>query len=161
MTAVNIICVGKLKEAYWRDACAEYSKRLSAYCRFSVAELAEARLGQNPSQGEIAAALAAEAKSMAPYHGAKSALNIALCVEGIQISSEDLAGRISDGAVSGISTVNFFIGSSFGLDPGVKSACDLRLSLSKMTLPHQLARVVLCEQIYRAFTIIAGGKYHK
>ena len=161
MTAVNLVCVGKLKEAYWRDACSEYSKRLGAYCRFNAVELPESRLPQKPSDAEIAATLASEAKLMMPYLAIKGALSIAMCVEGVQISSEELAKKLEYAAVGGAGTVNFFIGSSFGLDPEIKRLCDFRLSISKMTLPHMLARVVLTEQIYRAFSINAGAKYHK
>ena len=161
MTAVNVVCVGKLKEAYWRDACAEYSKRLGAYCKFGIIELSESRLPQKPSEAEIAAALASEAKLMMPYLDIKGAFSIAMCIEGAQLSSEELAKKLEEAAVGGAGTVNFFIGSSFGLDPEIKRRCSLRLSISKMTLPHQLARVVLAEQIYRAFSINAGAKYHK
>lgn len=161
MLGVNIVCVGKLKEAYWRDACNEYSKRLGAYCKLNVVELAESKLSQKPSEGEIKAALSAEGKMMLPYIGQKAAYNCAMCIEGPQLSSEELAARLAQVSVGGASTVNFVIGSSFGLDPEIKTLCDMRLSISKMTLPHQLARVVVLEQIYRAFSINAGAKYHK
>lgn len=161
MGNVNIVCVGKLKEAYWRDACTEYLKRLGAYCRANVVELGEARLSQKPSDGEIAAALSSEAKMMMPYIEQKGAFNIAMCIEGKMLSSEELAARLEQAGVSGYGTVNFFIGSSFGLDAGIKEACDLRLSISRMTLPHQLARVVLMEQVYRGYSILGGAKYHK
>ncbi len=159
MLSVNVVCVGKLKESYWREACAEYAKRLSAYCKFAVVELPEARISQKPSDAEIAAALAAEGKLMRQYLDEKGAFNVALCVEAKQLSSEELAERLAAEAVGGASTVNFFIGSS--LDPKIKADCRLQLGLSRMTLPHQLARVVLVEQIYRAFSINAGAKYHK
>lgn len=161
MGNVNIVCVGKLKESYWRDACAEYLKRLGAYCKANVIELGGARLSQKPSDGEIAAALSSEAKMMMPYIEQKGAFNIAMCIEGKMLSSEELAAKLEQAGVSGYGTVNFFIGSSFGLDPVIKEACDLRLSISKMTLPHQLARVVLMEQIYRGYSILGGAKYHK
>ena len=161
MTAVNVICPGKLKESYWRDACAEYSKRLGAYCKLNIVELPEARISQKPTDGEIKAALAAEAKLIEPYIGLKGSYSIALCVEAKQLSSEELSQKIGDVAVSGASVINFIIGSSFGLDGSIKSACDLRLGMSRLTLPHQLARVVLLEQIYRAYSILNGGKYHK
>ncbi|MBR1724982.1 MAG: 23S rRNA (pseudouridine(1915)-N(3))-methyltransferase RlmH [Ruminococcus sp.] len=161
MLKVNIICVGKLKEAYWRDAVAEYSKRLGGYCSFSVEELAESRLPDQPSEGQISAALEKEAAAMEKYLSAKSALNIAMCIEGKTLSSEQLSEKISRSAVEGVSTVNFYIGSSFGLSESVKRRCQLRLSMSPMTFPHQLARVMLCEQIYRAFSIAAGSRYHK
>ncbi len=161
MQKVNIVCVGKLKEAYWRDAVAEYSKRLGAFCTFAVCELPESRLPDEPSQKEISAALAKEAALMDKYLSAKGAYNIALCIEGKTISSEALSARLSETAVNGCGTVNLFIGSSFGLDESIKKACDMRLSMSPMTFPHQLARVMLCEQLYRAFSIAAHGKYHK
>ena len=161
MLGVNILCVGKLKEAYWRDACAEYQKRLGAYCKINVIELSESKLPQKPSDGEIKAALAAEGKAMMPYLGQKGCFNIAMCIEGGQMSSEALAAKLEEVAVGGMSVVNIVIGSSFGLDPDIKRLCDMRLSISKMTLPHQLARVVILEQIYRAFSINAGAKYHK
>ena len=161
MGNVNVVCVGKLKEAYWRDACAEYLKRLGAFCKPLVVELPESRLSQKPSDGEIAAALQSEAKLMTPYIEQKGAYNIAMCIEGKMLSSEELSVKLEQAGVSGFGTVNFFIGSSFGLDEEIKRACDLRLSISKMTLPHQLARVVLLEQIYRAYSISAGNKYHK
>ena len=161
MGSVNVICVGKLKEAYWRDACAEYLKRLGAFCKPAVVELPESRLSQNPSDGEIAAALRSEAKLMTSYVEQKGAYNIAMCIEGKMLSSEELAAKLEQAGVSGFGTVNFFIGSSFGLDDEIKRACDLRLSISRMTLPHQLARVVLMEQVYRGYSIISGNKYHK
>ena len=161
MQKVNIVCVGKLKEAYWRDAVAEYSKRLGAFCTFAVCELPESKLPDAPSQKEISAALGKEATLMEKYLSAKGAYNIALCIEGKTISSEALSERLAETAVNGSGTVNLFIGSSFGLADSVKNACDMRLSMSPMTFPHQLARVMLCEQLYRAFSIASHGKYHK
>lgn len=161
MLGVNIICVGKLKEAYWREACAEYAKRLGAYCKLNIVELSESKLSQKPSDGEIRAALSAEGRAMIPYIAQKCAYSIAMCIEGPQLSSEELAAKTEQVSVGGTSVINFIIGSSFGLDPDIKKLCDMRLSISKMTLPHQLARVVTLEQIYRAFSINAGAKYHK
>ncbi len=161
MMNVNIICVGKLKEAYLRDACAEYIKRLGSFCRVNVIELSESRLSDNPSEKEIASALSQEAKLMQGYLTAKGAFNIAMCIEGGQLSSPELSRQIEKISVDGFSTVNFVIGSSFGIDADVKSQCKIRLSMSKMTFPHQLARVMLLEQIYRAFSISANSKYHK
>lgn len=161
MINVNIVAVGKLKESYLREACAEYSKRLNGFCKLSIAELAESRLPPDPSAKETAAALSAEGKAMLPFLSAKSSFNIAMCIEGRQLSSEELAEKINEAAVTGKSTLNFFIGSSFGLAEEVKKACDMRLSMSEMTFPHMLARVMLLEQIYRAFQINSGGKYHK
>ncbi len=161
MLKVTIVCVGKLKERYWRDAVGEYSKRLGAYCSFSVAELAEARLSDSPSDKEIAAALEKEACLMDRYLTAGGAYRIAMCIEGRTLSSEQLSRELTEASVRGCSSVNLFIGSSFGLADRVKSACDLRLSMSPMTFPHQLARVMLCEQVYRAFSIAANTRYHK
>lgn len=161
MLKVNIVCVGKLKEQYWRDAVAEYSKRLGAFCTFAVCELPETRLSDSPSDKEISAALGKEAALMEKYLSAKGAYNIALCIEGKEIGSEKLNELLTDTAVKGFGTVNLFIGSSFGLAEQVKKACAFRLSMSPMTFPHQLARVMLCEQLYRAFSIAANGKYHK
>ena len=158
---VNIICVGKLKEAYWRDACSEYIKRLGAYATARVVELNESKLSDKPSSGEIAKCLDREANDMMPYIEQKGAYNIAMCIEGKQLSSEELAAKIADAGVSGFSTVNIIIGSSFGLSDRVKQKAHFKLSISKMTLPHQLARVVCLEQTYRAFAINNGSKYHK
>lgn len=160
MLTVNLICIGKLKEAYWRDASQEYSKRLSAFCRFSILELSESRLPEHPSQAQIDAALQEEGEKLIAAIGNASAV-FPLCIEGKQISSPQLAERIEKLTVNGISTVNFIIGSSFGLAEKVKCFGEFKLSMSLMTFPHQLARVMLCEQIYRAFQIINHGKYHK
>ena len=161
MIGVNVVCVGKLKEAYWRDACEEYRKRLRAYCRLNIAELPESRLPQKPSESEIKAALSQEGRLMLPYIERKDSLSVALCIEGERRSSEELSKLLDQASVGGASTVNFLIGSSFGLSNETKQLCRLRLSMSKMTFPHQLARVMLLEQIYRAFSICAGAKYHK
>lgn len=158
MREVKLICIGKLKEKYWRDAVAEYAKRLSAFCRFSIVELNEARLPQNPSEAEIARALEEEAKAISTSVG-RSAV-YALCIEGKMLSSEKLAAELEGAAVGGASSVAFVIGSSHGLHESAK-ALGKRISMSPMTFPHQLARVMLCEQIYRAFSINAGTKYHK
>lgn len=158
MLEVKIICVGKLKEIYWRDAVAEYAKRLSAFCRFSVVELNEARLPQNPNGAEIGKALAEEAKAILAAAGRSTVYT--LCIEGKLFSSEKLAEELKTAAVSGASSLAFVIGSSHGLDDTVK-AIGKRMSMSPMTFPHQLARVMLCEQLYRAFSINAGTKYHK
>lgn len=158
MLEVKIICVGKLKERYWREAVEEYAKRLSAFCRFSVVELNEARLPQNPGAAEIERALEEEGKAIAMAAG-RSAV-YALCIEGRMLSSEKLAAEIAAAAVGGASSLAFVIGSSHGLHDAVKSS-GRRISMSPMTFPHQLARVMLCEQLYRAFSINAGTKYHK
>lgn len=161
MMNVNLITVGKLKESYFREACGEYSKRLNAFCRLTVTELAESRLPDSPSEKETAAALSAEGRAMKKLLDGKDCFNIAMCIEGKQLSSEKLAEKIGEISVSGKSTLNFIIGSSFGIDEEIKKMCGLKLSMSEMTFPHMLARVMLLEQIYRSFQILNGGKYHK
>lgn len=160
MLNVKLVCVGKMKERFFVDAFDEYRKRLGAYCRFELLEIPEQRLGDNPSPREIELALERERaeleKQLTP-----SAAVIAMCIEGNLMSSEGLARRLSGFASSGKSRVIFIVGGSFGLSPEIKRRADLRLSMSPMTFPHHLARVMLCEQIYRAFTINEGGKYHK
>lgn len=162
MIKINIICVGKLKEEYWRAAVSEYSKRLTAYCEFNIIELPEARLAGDPSQNQIADALEKEAELFNKAIGRTSgSRTIAMCIESPQLTSQQLASYIKESGVNGVSAINFLIGSSYGLADSLKSRCDLRISMSKMTFPHQLARVMLCEQIYRAFSINANSKYHK
>lgn len=161
MLNVNLIVVGKLKESYFREACAEYVKRLGAFCKLKITEIPESRLPDDPSEKEIKAALSAEAKAIWNLLSGKDCFNIALCIEGTMLSSEKLAEKIGEVSVSGKSTLNFVIGSSFGIDGEIKKMCGLRLSMSEMTFPHMLARVMILEQIYRAFRILNGGKYHK
>lgn len=160
MQSVTIICEGKLKEKYLRDACAEYSKRLTAFCKLNIIELNPYRIPDNPSESEIAVALEAEAKDIISKIPAGARV-YAMCIEGKQMSSEKLAGQLSSDAVQGYSNVVFIIGGSHGLSDNVKRIANVRLSMSEMTFPHQLARVMLLEQIYRAYQISNGGKYHK
>lgn len=160
MLSIRLVCVGKLREQFFIDAFNEYSKRLSAYCKFECAELNETKLGSSPSDKEIAAALDKEAADIERALG-KDAYVIAMCVEGMQLKSEDLAQKISSLAVSGRGRICFVIGGSFGISPRIKQRADMRLSMSEMTFPHHLARVMLAEQIYRAFKISEGSKYHK
>ncbi|MBR1739343.1 MAG: 23S rRNA (pseudouridine(1915)-N(3))-methyltransferase RlmH [Ruminococcus sp.] len=161
MIRINLVTVGKLKEKYWRDAAAEYQKRLSAFCQLNIVELNEYKLSDSPSQKEIEAALASEGKDMEKYLSIGSSCSIAMCVEGGQLTSEELSEKLDSYGTQGISTVNFLIGSSFGLSEAVKSRCALRLSMSKLTFPHQLARIMLLEQIYRSFQISHNTRYHK
>ena len=153
---VTVIHVGDLKEKYYEQAVAEYEKRLSRFCRLKNVEIKEAYLPGSPTDGEIKAALDAEGRRITEAIPDKS-YKIALCVEGKALSSEQLAEAISLAARD----ITFIIGSSHGLSEDVKKLCDLRLSFSKMTFPHRLMRVMLAEQIYRAFTINAGTGYHK
>lgn len=160
MLSVQIICVGKLKEKFYIDAAAEYAKRLGGYCKFSLTELPEERMPENPSAAQIEAALAKEGAAVLaklPKGGAV----VAMCVEGQGLSSEGLSEKISAWASQGRSTITFLIGSSYGLHQSVKSSADFKLSMSHMTFPHHLARVMLLEQIYRAFKITEGSTYHK
>ena len=159
MVQVTVITVGNLKEAYWRDAIAEYEKRLCAFCKPEIIQLKEARLSDNPSAGEIQPALADEGKRILAAIPPRS-YKIAMCVEGQQFSSEDLAAKL-DGVLANTGSLCLIIGSSFGLSDEVKRACDLRLSVSKLTFPHQMMRVFLLEMLYRCFGIIKGTKYHK
>lgn len=155
---INIIVIGRLKEDYLRNACAEYIKRLGRYCTFEIHEIDECRLSDSPSEREISSALRKEAVQVKKF--AKGFI-IPMCIEGKQLTSPELSEKISSAGVNGFSTVTFIIGSSYGLDPEIKQMGNLKLSMSKMTFPHQLARVMLLEQIYRSFQIIEGGKYHK
>jgi len=162
MINVQIICVGKLKEKFYTDAAAEYAKRLSAYCRLQITELPEERLPQDPSRAQIDAALKKEAdaiRSKIP----PNARVVALCVEGRMRSSEELAAKLRDVAwgQSAARHLVFLIGGSYGLDEALKREAGDRLSMSPMTFPHHLARVMLLEQIYRSFKINEGSRYHK
>lgn len=156
----TILAMGHLTEKFFRDATGEYQKRLSRTWPLSITEFDEARLPADPSDGEIAKALADEARRLSAKISPR-AYKIALCVEGVSLSSEQLSAKMEDAASRGASEIVFLIGSSFGLDASLKAQADLKLSLSKMTLPHSLARVVLCEQIYRAAEIARGSRYHK
>lgn len=160
MLAVRLICVGKLGEKFWADAVREYVKRLGAYCKLEMVELPEQRLPQTPSEGETRQALDKEAALIAEKIPQGAAL-IALCVEGKEMSSEQLADYLGRLTVSGTSRLCLVIGGSCGLSDKVKARAALRLSMSPMTFPHHLARVMVLEQLYRALNIAAGGKYHK
>ena len=159
MLEIKIICIGKLKEKYWDAACAEYMKRLGAYCDVSIVELKEEKLPSNPSAADERNVKEAEGKAILGRIS-KGEYVIAMDIKGKELSSEDLAGKIRDTAFTH-STIDFIIGGSLGLSEEVIKRADLRFSFGKITLPHQLARVVLLEQIYRAFKINAGETYHK
>ena len=155
----TIICMGRLKDKFFEDASAEYLKRLRAYGKTEIAELPAVQLPENPSDAEIAKALSAEAEAIIKKIP-KGAAVFPMCIEGREFSSEELADKFTTLANSGISHIVFIIGSSYGLSDEVKKLGQ-KLSMSKMTFPHRLARVMLLEQIYRACTIISGSKYHK
>lgn len=160
MQKVTIICTGKLKEKFYLDAAAEYAKRLSRFCTLTILELPEERLPESPSPAQIEAALAREADAVRAKLPA-GCLLIAMCVEGQERSSEALARYLAEAAARGAGHIVFLIGSSYGMHPSLKQQADLRLSMSPMTFPHHLARVMLLEQLYRAYQINTGGKYHK
>ena len=159
MLTLKIITIGTLKEAYWRDALAEYKKRLSAFCQLEEINLKESRVADRPSEAQINAALEDEATAILP-HLTPRAYKIALCVEGKQFSSEQLAQKLEQ-AMQSAGEIVLVIGSSHGLSDRVKAACDLRLSVSALTFPHQMMRVMLVEILYRCMSILKGTQYHK
>ena len=157
MLNVKIICIGSIKEKYFKDAILEYQKRLT---EFSILELPEYKILNNPSNSDINKALTEEGKRVLSKIKDKDEV-VSLCIEGKELSSVGLSKYINDAALTGHSTVDFIIGGSFGLSDEVKNRSNLKLSMSRMTFTHQMSRVILCEQIYRAFNILNGGKYHK
>ena len=160
MLSVHLICVGKLKEKFYIEACGEYVKRLSAYCKLHITELPEERLPQAPSRAQIDAALEREAAAIRAKLPPSASL-VALCVEGKLRSSEELARLMDDWSQNSAKHLVFLIGGSYGLHPSIKAEAWVKLSMSPMTFPHHLARVMLLEQIYRAFQINEGSRYHK
>ncbi|MBR1779238.1 MAG: 23S rRNA (pseudouridine(1915)-N(3))-methyltransferase RlmH [Clostridia bacterium] len=157
---LKIISVGNLKEKYLKDAVLEYSKRILAYCKFEITEIPEYKLPKNPSAAMILKAMEMEGDRISEKIN-KTDYTIALCIEGKQFSSIDFADLIKSASLKRSGSINFIIGSSFGLSESIKQMANLKLSLSQMTFAHQVVRVLLCEQIYRAFNILSGGKYHK
>lgn len=160
MFEITLICMGKLKEKFYTSAAAEYEKRLNGYCRFQLLELPEFRLPEDPSPAQISAGLEKEAEQILSKIP-KGAWLCVLTPEGKLLSSEALAGKIREIKLSGKSCACFLIGSSFGISPKIKAQADCKLSMSPMTFPHHLARVMVLEQLYRAEAIQAGSKYHK
>ncbi len=160
MQSVKIIAVGKLKDKFYSDASQEYLKRLRSYCKCEIIEIPQTVLPDSPAEGEINSALEKEGEAILKKIPSLS-LVTAMCIEGRQYSSEKLANLISDAGINGRSSLVFIIGGSFGLSENVKMRADIRMSMSEMTFPHRLARVMLLEQIYRAYTINAGTRYHK
>jgi len=160
MFEVTLIAMGKLKEKFYLSAAEEYCKRLRGYCRFTILELPETRLPEDPSPAEIAAGLEKEADLIF----SKIPRGAWLCVftpEGKTLSSEAFAEKMAQVKLSGKSSACFLIGSSFGMSPRVKEKADFRLSMGPMTFPHHLARIMVLEQLYRAEAIQAGSRYHK
>ena len=160
MLSVYLICVGKLKEKFYQEACAEYIKRLSPYCRLTLVELPEEKLPQDPSQAQIDAALEKESQAIRTKLPPSTSL-VCLCVEGRLRSSEELSALVGTWEHSSAKHLAFVIGGSYGLAPSLKAQAWAKLSMSPMTFPHHLLRVMLLEQIYRAYQINAGSRYHK
>ena len=160
MLTITIIAVGRLKDKFYEDAAAEYGKRLGAYCKLNIVEVRAAELPEDPGTALVADALRREGQEIIkkiPDH----AYVAALCIEGKQITSEEMGALLTEVPLSGKSGLVFIIGGSYGLSDEVKRRADARLSMSRMTFPHRLARVMLLEQIYRGFKIAKGEKYHK
>lgn len=157
---ITILCVGKIKEKYFTDAIAEYTKRMGRYCTLEIKEVADEKTPDGASEAEESKIRKLEGERLLK-HLDESAYKIALCIEGKQLDSVALSDMIKERMTMGSSHLIFVIGGSLGLDPSVVSTCDYRLSFSKMTFPHQLMRVILLEQIYRAFRIMKNEPYHK
>ena len=157
---IQIICIGKLKEKYWTDAVGEYMKRLSSYATVKIVEIKESRLPDKAGLAEEEKVKLEEGREI--LKAIKDGTYVVtLEIQGKQLSSEELAAKIEGLGIEGKSDVAFVIGSSHGLSDEVKKAAALKFSMGRITMPHQLARLVLTEQIYRACTINAGMKYHK
>lgn len=157
MLKIQVIAIGKVKETWMREGIAEYQKRLSAYAKLELIELEEYRLPEDPGAAEIARGMEEEGKRILKK---TEGLVVPLCIEGELFSSPQLAELLEEAAQQ-TGCISFIIGGSYGLSPAVKQAAAKKLSFSRMTFPHQLMRVILCEQLYRACSINAGGKYHK
>lgn len=160
MIRISVITVGKLKEKYFLSASDEYLKRLSRYCRINVIEVEPYKTSEHPSKKEIIDCIADEGRRILQRIPADAHVT-ALCIEGDMTDSETLSREIASQAASGIGHRVYIIGGSYGLSDDVKARADRRLSMSRMTFPHQMARVMLLEQLYRAFMIETGGTYHK
>ena len=160
MPEITLITIGKLKEKFYISAAQEYAKRLSGYCKFTLLELPECRLPEDPSPAEIAAGLEKEAEEVFSKIP-KGAWFCVFTPEGKELSSEVFAQKLAQVKLSGKSSLCFLIGSSFGMAPRVKERADFRLSMGPMTFPHHLARIMVLEQLYRAEAIQAGSRYHK
>lgn len=157
---IDIICVGKVKEQYLRDAIAEYSKRLGRYCKLNILEVADEKTPEHASEGVERQIKAKEGKRIAK-HIKPGAYVIALAIDGQQVTSEGFARKIDQLGIQGVSHIQFVIGGSIGMDDAILRQANYKLSFSKMTFPHQLMRVILLEQVYRAYKINAHEPYHK
>lgn len=158
MTKIKIVCVGKLKEKYLKDGIEEYSKRISRFAKLEIIELNDEKIPNDPSDAQCLAVLKAEGEKILKH---LDGYIIPLCVEGVALSSEELSEKLNQIALNGNSTITFIIGGSLGLDSRIKALADFKISFSKMTFPHQLMRLILSEQLYRAFKISANESYHK
>ena len=157
---IDIICVGKVKEQYLRDAIAEYSKRLGRYCKLNILEVADEKTPEHASEGVERQIKAKEGERIAK-HIKPGAYVIALAIDGQQVTSEGFARKIDQLGIQGVSHIQFVIGGSIGMDDAILRQANYKLSFSKMTFPHQLMRVILLEQVYRAYKITAHEPYHK
>lgn len=157
---INIIYVGNIKDKYFSDAVKEYEKRLSAYCKVVNTEIKETKIPENASAAQINKAIEEEGEKILSVLPQKN-YKIALAVEGAMLSSEELAKKIDLSLTGGYSSISFIIGGAFGMSEKVKKSCDMMLSVSRMTFTHRMMRVIILEQIYRAYNILSGGKYHK
>ena len=157
---VEVICVGKLKEKYLKDACDEYTKRLSRFCTLHITELKDEPVPEQASEAQTEQAIVREGERILQKVGDRDFV-VSLCVEGKGLSSEQFAKELEQVFQKGASRLVFIIGGSCGLSDDVKKRSNLRLSFSAMTFPHQLMRVILLEQVYRAYKINANESYHK
>lgn len=157
---ITILCVGKIKEKYFKEGIAEYQKRLSKYCNFEIIEVADEKTPDHASASEEELIKEKEAQRIQKYMK-KDSYTITLEIEGKMLSSEDLAKKIDNLGISGKSSITFIIGGSLGLHQSITSQSDFKLSFSKFTFPHQMMRMILTEQIYRSYRIIHGEPYHK
>lgn len=157
---ISILCVGKVKEKFYRDAIDEFSKRLTRYCKLEIIEVVDEKTDEQASETEIR--LVKEKEGIRLLNKLKDdAYMIALCIDGKQLDSEELSEKIEKLGVQGVSHICFIIGGSLGLSDEVVSRADYKLSFSKMTFPHQIMRVILLEQIYRGYRIMNHEPYHK
>lgn len=156
MVNINLICVGKIKEAYIIKGIAEYKKRLDSYAKFNIIELKESGFDNDREQAKLK-----EEKEIMKYMEKGNIYNILLDIEGFKFSSENFAEKINTLTVNGVSSFNFIIGGSYGVTEEIRKKSDLKLSFSDFTFPHQLMRLIFIEQLYRWFSILNNTKYHK
>ncbi len=161
MFNLNIVCIGKIREKFIQLGLAEYLKRISYFCRLNILEIPEYKLSSSPTSSDINRCIFEEEKSLLSYISSKNTYKICLDIHGDSYTSEKFAEFFIDIGVRGFNNITFFIGGSFGIGNSFKKICDKKISFSQMTFPHQLFRLLLVEQIYRAFSINNNGNYHK